>query len=577
MPLGIQRLNATTPQPSSNITFIKPLPGPDSFYAQDFLERIAAICHPIMQDNHLSITTLEEYEPNREFLGRNFNAGEVIQLVLKSSQHQRWLSFRAVQMVMIHELAHCKQMNHGRGFWTVNGQFKGQLRELWSRNYTGDGLWGRGQTLLSGRYDSSGRTNLEHDSIPARSLCGGTFGSRRRRKRRRVANSAAGGGGETAAEAKQRRIAKKFGVNGATLGGNETTRVKLEYGAKVKGNPRVANSARGRELRVAAAAARFGMQQQQQKPNDGADKEKKKGGDVNLVSSDESKSEIQTEKGDDDDEYEYEYEYEEIEEGQELAHHGGPALNPNGSQILDRNGQSMVRICSAKDEGQDHRNDNEDSSSRHIKEEMDELQELNEYSAVRKGSTVIDEQSSQLEGRQAAASSSPKPHKNNADSSIMDPTKTLKHLSCSALPTPGPSTINQTTVPNSTTPHSSSTHSPSPNPTAAPPTTTTTTTTISDASSPCPQSKATSPTSSTSPNNLTCPSCSLSINPSSSSPLSLPPILCIACSHVLDTTRATPGFWHCTSKACSESSSSREYVNAAECGMCGICGVRKGG
>lgn len=46
--------------------------------------------------------SLEEYEPNREFVGRNFNAGEVIQLVLKSLSG-RWLPFEYVQMVMMHE------------------------------------------------------------------------------------------------------------------------------------------------------------------------------------------------------------------------------------------------------------------------------------------------------------------------------------------------------------------------------------------------------------------------------------------------------------------------------------------
>ncbi len=41
---------------------------------------------------------LEEYPPNPEFIGRNFNAGEVIQLVLKDKSG-RWLSFKFVQMV----------------------------------------------------------------------------------------------------------------------------------------------------------------------------------------------------------------------------------------------------------------------------------------------------------------------------------------------------------------------------------------------------------------------------------------------------------------------------------------------
>ncbi len=55
-----------------------------------------------MKEHHLSVMTLEEYEPNPEFLGRNFNAGEVIQLVLKA-RSGRWLSFNSVQMVMMHE------------------------------------------------------------------------------------------------------------------------------------------------------------------------------------------------------------------------------------------------------------------------------------------------------------------------------------------------------------------------------------------------------------------------------------------------------------------------------------------
>jgi hypothetical protein len=57
---------------------------------------------PIMREHHLSVMSLEEYEPNREFVGRNFNAGEVIQLVLKA-RSGHWLPFNYVQMVMMHE------------------------------------------------------------------------------------------------------------------------------------------------------------------------------------------------------------------------------------------------------------------------------------------------------------------------------------------------------------------------------------------------------------------------------------------------------------------------------------------
>lgn len=128
MPLGIERLNAKRSQPNDRIVFIKPLKGPGQEIAQDFLERIAAQCCkdarfrslplvarskpwcpladgatvPIMREHYMSVMSLEEYEPNPEFVGRNFNAGEVIQLVLKA-RSGHWLPFNYVQMVMMHE------------------------------------------------------------------------------------------------------------------------------------------------------------------------------------------------------------------------------------------------------------------------------------------------------------------------------------------------------------------------------------------------------------------------------------------------------------------------------------------
>lgn len=57
---------------------------------------------PVMREHRLSVMSLEEYEPNPEFVGRNFNAGEVVQLVLKA-RSGHWLPFNYVQMVMMHE------------------------------------------------------------------------------------------------------------------------------------------------------------------------------------------------------------------------------------------------------------------------------------------------------------------------------------------------------------------------------------------------------------------------------------------------------------------------------------------
>lgn len=338
-----ERIKVVHQQPSSQIVWIKPLPGPDTARAQDFLERVAAIAHPIMKSHHLRITSLEEHEPNREFIGRNFNAGEIIQLVLKSQRTGQWLPFRMVQMVMMHELAHCLQMSHGKEFWKVNDGFKGELRGLWAKGYTGEGMWGRGRTLLSGDFDSGLRVS---DGDLPQHLCGGAYRSRRRRKRRKLASNGPGQDREeTWAEKKQRRIEKKFGINGSTLGQDENTRIRLERGQKVKGQPRVANSGRGRELRAAAALARFGQQKEEEaKKVEARTKEEQKMNNGNSQASE------------DDSEAEY-----------EEADDGPSAINQDGTEMLDPDGHGLVRVC-ASDEPED----------RHVKQEMDELHNLDE-------------------------------------------------------------------------------------------------------------------------------------------------------------------------------------------------------
>nr|POE96886.1 dna-dependent metalloprotease wss1 like [Quercus suber] len=271
MPLGFDRLNERTRRPNAQINFIKPLPthsAKDLEIANDFLERIAAQCFRVMKRNYISVMSLEEFPYNREFLGRNFNAGEVIQLVLKD-RNGNWLSFKFVQMVMMHELAHCKQMNHSRFFWKERNLYADHMRELWTEGYTGEGLWGRGKALASGQ--------IVHDRIPEQGdvpeqLCGGTY--RRARGRKRKRDGAQANDREkpkmTYAEQQQRRIAKKFGVhgNGNALGEDELLRGGLEQKQRQQGKPRVAQSKRGRELRAMAALARFENAQEQSKLED---------------------------------------------------------------------------------------------------------------------------------------------------------------------------------------------------------------------------------------------------------------------------------------------------------------------
>ncbi|KAI3334704.1 WLM domain-containing protein [Ustulina deusta] len=213
-----------------------------------------------MREHHIFVMSLEEYEPNREFVGRNFNAGEVIQLVLKSPSTGRWLPFDYVQMVMMHELAHCKQMNHSKAFWAVRNRYADQMRGLWSRKYTGEGLWGRGTLLKSGEFETN--TILADDALPEH-LCGGTYRSRGRKRRPKKQLSYQ--------EQKERRILKKFGANGVALGEDEEIKTELEKGKKPKGKPRVAGSKRGRELRAAAALARFDQKNNVDKVKEEAD------------------------------------------------------------------------------------------------------------------------------------------------------------------------------------------------------------------------------------------------------------------------------------------------------------------
>ena len=451
MPIGIQRLNNPHPQPSSQIVFIKSLPGPDETYARDFLERIAAICHPITKSNHLSIMTLEEHEPNSEFVGRNFNAGEIIQLVLKSQHTGQWLSFRTVQMVMMHELAHCMQMNHSRAFWKVRNQYAEELRGLWGKGYTGDGLWGRGQTLLSGRYHTGGRT--EENGLPTH-LCGGAYRTSRKRKRKRVTMDGKKKT-ETYAERQQRRIAKKFGISGQAVGSDQNARIKLEKGQEIKGKPRVANSSRGRELRVAAALARFSEQKQER-----------------------SKEELVNAGKEEEAEEWYSGSEEDSAESRERTGMGAD----NGALVQDQQGRNMVRVCGS-----------EDQDDIQVKQEMEELQDLD-----------IGEQ---VESQQLAATS--------------DTAETTDEESGGAEEVDHPF---ERGPPVSTRSIAETTH-----------------TQGSD--------------------DKTCPVCSMANIPGS--------LLCVACSHVLDTNKIT-NYWRCHSPVCVDSA----YINAADCGLCGVCGAR---
>ena len=427
-------------------------------------------------------------------------------------------------MVMMHELAHCVEMNHKAAFWKVNSQYKTELRALWARDYTGDGLWGRGRTLLSGGYHTGGR--MENEILPA-NLCGGTFRSSRRRKRKRGLV----GFKETYAEAQQRRIAKKFGMNGKALGEDEEAKLRLEKGKKSKGKPRVAGSARGRDLRAAAALARFDQVKEGQMKDEDEEEESLFGDSESETDSDESRDV------------------------------GEAAFNGDGSRIKDEKGRGMFKVC-----------ESEDQNDVNVKRELDELRGLDTAESLdgrpperppRSPSRTSSTQPSNTEVPGTASSIQTSESPNPSSVGLYDIPQYIEKRASSSAPRPKINTHKRPT--------------PTPTPTVkqnknppSPPTLQSSHDIIQQSTDPLSaspsvhtQQQISLPAVKTT-HDSPCPICSMSNEPGSH--------LCIACSHVLDTDKV-PKYWRCSSDVCQGS----QYRNAADCGICGVCRVRRAG
>lgn len=213
-------------------------------------------------------------------------------------------------MVMMHELAHNKQMNHSKHFWAVRNDFAAEMKGLWERGYTGEGLWGRGVLLENGAF---AREDLEEGEALPDHLCGGGFRSRRRKRKLKPKITY-----RERRERRERKMNAKYG-SGMALGGDEETRVKLEKGKRPLSNPKKANTARGRELRAAAALARFETKKEEElKPND-----------EDLVTDSEAEDEG--------------------EEDVAIKSEPDDAIDMNGKPLLDAQGRHMVKICKEED------------------------------------------------------------------------------------------------------------------------------------------------------------------------------------------------------------------------------------
>lgn len=400
------------------------------------------------------------------------------------------------------------------------------MRGLWSRAYTGESLWGRGALLSTGEWE---KNSVQDGELLPEHLCGGTYRSRgRKRKAKKPALSYK--------EQKERRILKKFGANGVALGEDIAVKRQLEKGRTVSAKPRVAGSARGRELRAAAALARF---DKSKKEAEEVKKEEEKVIKVE-VNDDETASGSETESGD-------EYDDESVS-GQT------DALDINGKKLLDAKGRGMVKIC------EDENPDDQDAQN--------ELLELRNFGSQFKPPQKLGVVKIEDDGNEVSVSSSLSRSQNTKRAGI-------SHDVVAGGRSPTAYGHNKTDMKTD------------PKPARRPPNGSTTSSrletqlretqpaqTQTRPSEVSTQTERPRSTDEESPRQTQaqgqgdrgiCPVCSFA---------NTDKILttCAMCGNVLDLDKC-PGSWACKSPACVGSGS--KYINSRDAGVCGVCGARR--
>ncbi|KAG2147593.1 WLM-domain-containing protein [Suillus clintonianus] len=255
------RINEREANPNPHVNFVSVLPMVDATLEDDarqLMRALAAQVRPVMKDHGFTVNSLEEYEYNRVFAGRNWNNGETIELVLKSASGS-FVPIHWLMSTLCHELAHIKHMNHGPAFQALWRQLRNDVRALQNKGYYGDGYWSSG-TRLADSAKIAGQ-GIEMGDLPEY-MCGGAHSRARPAsyKRRNRTAKFSGPSVHTGVQSEKKRkpgsriaSAGAFGSGGKAL--NEgVIGDKKEAGT---GFGKKARSKRAREERALAAERRM--------------------------------------------------------------------------------------------------------------------------------------------------------------------------------------------------------------------------------------------------------------------------------------------------------------------------------
>ncbi|BGP06353.1 hypothetical protein JCM10049v2_002174 [Rhodotorula toruloides] len=255
MPVGHKRFNGKRANPNDNITFIRVMEGlSDSDTALKILEALAAQFKPIMKEWGFGVNSLVEHEWNPTFAGRNWNAGEVIEIVLRRRDGS-FAPYQFLLYVMCHELAHIREMNHSWSFQKVNKQIRAAVSQLRAQKYYGDGFWSSGRSLV---YPDA-ETPFAAEDEPT-FACGGANKRSPRRRRRAVQagpSRARGSAVKLGTTGRQTAIPAKPGGRVKRKGAFEGEGQVLSEDPEMSSFRRRAQAKGAVEARAAAAEARL--------------------------------------------------------------------------------------------------------------------------------------------------------------------------------------------------------------------------------------------------------------------------------------------------------------------------------